>query len=156
MTTPTFVNVFRGSTNQSIPNAAWTTVLFNIIETDGTSNVIYDSPTGQFAAPVTGWFDIESQITWASSITSSLRIIKNGNNTLPEFIQSNTAEQADIKLRLFLGQNEFIQVQALQASEGAINILASIDPSTLGQPGRCSSGTFTLVKPSPSVTFTTF
>jgi len=158
MTTPTFATVFRGSTNQSIPNGTWTTVLFNIIETDGSSNVIYNSTTGTFTAPVSGWYDIEAQITWASAVAGALRVIQGESTTLPAFIRSTSTvfPLISIKYRTFLGQNEYVRIQARQPSGGPINILATIDPGTLGQPGKCTSASFTLVKSCPSVTFNGF
>jgi len=154
-TIPTFVNVFRGSSNQSIATATWTTILFNVIETDGSSNVLYTSNNGQFIAPESGWYDIEAQVTWASSIIAALRIIRNGNTSLPAFIQSRAAAQnlSTIKLRLFMGENEYVQVQAYQATGGPIDIVPT---TTLVAPARSTSGTFTLIKPSPSVTFNGF
>ncbi len=160
MTSVTFVSVFRGSTPQTIPDATWTTVLYNVVETDGTSNTIYDPTTGRFSAPVAGWYDIEAQIQWtaAAGAAPAIRIVKNGDTNLPAFVRSGDATSIllNIKLRLFLGRGEFVEVQVIQNSGGGLDILEVLDPQTQGEPGRCSSGNLTLIKESPSVTFTTF
>ena len=141
MTTPTFVTVYRGATNQSIPNGTWTTVLFNVITTDGSSNTIYTSNNGRFTAPISGWYDIEAQITWNSAVAGALRIVQGENTMLPVFIRSTstTSPLVSIKFRTFLGQREYLRIQARQPSGGPVN-----------------SASFTLVKPSPSVTFAGF
>ena len=155
---PRFVTVYRGSSNQSIANNTWVTVLFNVIETDGDSDVMYTSNNGNFIAPQAGWYDIEAQITWASAQSAAIRIIHGGNTSLPVLIRSNPTAQSNnsIKHRIYLGVNDFVQVQVRQNSGGAVNILATLDPFTAGQPGRTTNAIFTLIRPSDTVIFNAF
>lgn len=152
-----FVNVFRGSTNQTVPDTSWTTVLFNGVLTDGENNVMYTPSNGNFIAPQSGWYEIEAQISWTAGLIGSIRVVKNGDVNHPVCVRTNTVGQSNnyIKYRGFMGTNETLQIQVRQTL-GSANILASLDPSSLGQPGITTTAHFTLIKPSPSVSFNGF
>jgi len=153
-----FVNVSLGSANQAIATATWTTVLFNVIQTDGETSAMYDATNGDFIAPQSGWYDIEAEITWASAQIGAVRVIQNGDSTHPIYVRSNTVAQSNniIKYRTFLGTNGYLQIQVRQDSGGPIDILSSLDPFAVSQPAITTNATFTLIKPSPSVIFNAF
>jgi hypothetical protein len=71
-----FVSVYLLS-NQVI-ESSYTSILFNIIETDGTTFKMYNSIRGEFTVPVNGLFRLDGQII-TSPVLSGVRIIKNGN-----------------------------------------------------------------------------
>lgn len=155
---PRFVTVYRGSSNQSIPNTTWTTVLFNVIDTDGDTNTMYTSTDGHFIAPQAGWYDIEAEITWASAVTGAVRIVQAGNTSLPFLDRSNLAAQSNnyIKGRIYLGVGNYVEIQVYQASGGAVDVLATLDPGAVGQPAKTTTGIFTLIRPSETVIFNTY
>ena len=62
-----FVTVLRGDVGgapQTIPNVTWTTVLYDIVQTDGQNLNMYNAAavplSGLYTVPITGWSDIEA------------------------------------------------------------------------------------------------
>lgn len=144
-----FVTVFRVDvlgTAQSIPDTTWTTVLFDLTETDG-STLFYNTATGKFTAPISGWYDIESQITWSvdPGTAGAIRILKNGDPNSPIFV-SFSEIVGTIRTRTRLAENETVEIQIYQNTGAPISIAATIDPGTEAEPGRATNALVTMIK----------
>jgi len=135
---PSFSSVYLLA-DQVIPAGVWTTILFDIIDTDGTNPSIYSPTTGQFTAPVSGWFDIKAQLR--VSAVSDIRIVKNSDVNFPVEARPTQATTGDISLRTKLGKGETLEVQIIIAGGGSVFALADTTPDA-----RSSNTIFTLVK----------
>lgn len=133
---PSFCSVYLVA-NQ-LMTGSWGAVLFNIVETDGTESDIYNSTTGQFTAPTSGWYDMEVQIQSSAALTG-LRIVRNGDTNFPAISRVPTTSNIDLKLRVLLGLGETLRVDAI----GAVNVLAL---SGTSPNARVSNAIFTLIK----------
>ncbi len=133
-TIPSFVTV---SLTSDVTPSGPGTILFNIIETDGSTTGIYNPINGRFTAPSSGWYDIEISLQTSAAL-SNLRIVKNDDINFPVYGINPDTTTVFIKVRLNLGLGEFITIQ----SDGAIiRALAGTTPNQ-----RASSAIFTLVK----------
>ncbi len=132
---PSFVSVYLVA-NQTI-GANYEVVLFDIIETDGTNTSIYDSTTGEFTAPCSGWYDLVVQLT-TNVILTGIRIVRNGDTNFPPIARIPADVSADLTLRCKLGAGETLRVEANGAN---ILALAGTTPDA-----RTSNAIFTLVK----------
>ena len=131
---PFFVSVYLLA---NLVIGGYTTVLFDIIETDGTDPVIYNSGTGKFTCPVSGWYDLDVQLISAAAL-GGVRIIKNGDTNFPIMGLIPVTANANMRVRVNLGLGETLQIQALG---GTILALAGTVPNA-----RASNAIFTLVK----------
>ena len=134
---PSFSSVYL-SVDQIIP-AAWTIILFDIVETDGTSPLIYDKTTGNFIAPESAWYDLYIQLQTSAPLTG-IRIVKNGDVNFPPIGRVPPADiNCDLYLRTKLGQGETLRVEGF----GITNVLATsgLTPNT-----RASNAVFTMIK----------
>jgi hypothetical protein len=155
-----FVTVLRGNVggvSQSIPDVTWTTVLYDIVQTDGLHLNMYNAATvpltGLFTIPLSGWYDIYAQISWDTSVDGirGARILVNQDSLFPIFVASyDDRESNRIQHRLMLTQNQTLQIQVFQDSGADLNLAASQDPGLLGQPGHAINGMLTLVKECPN------
>lgn len=111
---PAFTTLFRGDIGGSalsLPSGVWTTILFDIEETDGTTTNMYDSATGQITAPRSGWYDIEAQIS-STANTDGINIVRNGDINFPVFASNVTSVVQFIKTRCKLSIGETVEIQA--------------------------------------------
>nr|QBK85567.1 MAG: C1q domain protein [Marseillevirus LCMAC101] len=157
-----FVTVLRGDVGgapQSIPDVTWTTVLYDIVQTDGQHVNMYNATTlpltGLFTIPLSGWYDFEAEISW-SDVTGTIRaarILVNQDPLFPVFVGQWDDDQITnrIRHRLMLAQGQTLQIQIFQESGGgALDLAATLDPGTIGQPGHATNGMLTLVKECPN------
>lgn len=72
---PSFSSVYL-TADQTLA-AAWTTILFDIVQTDGSDASIYSSTTGEFTAPVSAWYDIIVRLQTSAPLTG-VRVVRNG------------------------------------------------------------------------------
>ncbi len=156
-----FVTVLRGDVGgaaQSIPNTTWTTVLYDIVQTDGQNVNMYDGSavplTGLFTIPISGWYDFEAEISWVAGAGTvrGVRILVNQDPLFPNFVaQYDDLELTNrIRHRLMLSQNQTVQIQVFQNSGGGLALAATQDPGTVGQPAHSINGMLTLVKECPN------
>jgi hypothetical protein len=154
-----FVTVLRGNVGgvaQTIPNTTWTTVLYDIVQTDGQNVNMYNATTlpltGLFTIPISGWYDFEAEISWASAAGTirAARILVNQNPLFPVFVGQWPGQiTTHIRHRLMLAQGQTVQIQVFQNS-GPLALAATLDPGTVGQPGHATNGMLTLVKECPT------
>ena len=129
---PSFVSVYLTADTGALADDP---ILFNIIETDGTDVGMYDRTTGTFAAPVSGWYDIDVQI---QGTLTELYIVRNGDTNFPPMaIDPTGMANVFMRTRLQLALGETVQIYAT----GTVDALAGITPE-----GRASNAIFTLVK----------
>lgn len=136
MTEILFSSVYLNA-NQALAGV-WTTILFNIIETDGQTVDQYDAATGRFTATKTGWYDVEVSLQTSAPLTG-VRLIKNGDGNTSPMSRVDTSTTVNMKCRLFLAQREFVEVQGI----GAVNVLATSGTTPNARSSNCI---FTLVK----------
>jgi len=136
---PSFASSFLLA-NQVLTGAGtWDVILFNIIETDGSTPGIYDAVTGEFTAPCSGWFDIESILQSTAPLTGGVRVVRNGDTVFPTLALVSTDTINVIKRRLQLALGETVRIEA----NGTASILATAGTTPNA---RASSAIFTLVK----------
>lgn len=129
---PSFASVYLTADTGALVDAP---VLFDIIETDGSSPGIYDKTTGTFTAPVSAWYDIDVQL---QGTLTALYIIKNGDTNFPPMAVNPTALAiTNMRTRLKLAFGETLQVYVT----GTVIALGGITPD-----GRASNAIFTMVK----------
>ena len=131
---PSFVSVYLVA-DQIV--GAFSPVLFNIVNTDGTDSNIYDSLTGQFTAPISGWYDLDGQILSAAPLTG-IRIIKNGDTSFPIMSRVPTIADVNMRIRVQLGTGETV---SFEGEGGTILANAGTVPDA-----KASNALFTLVK----------
>ena len=133
---PSFSSVYLTADQTLI--AAWTVILFDIIETDGTNPSIYDPTTGEFTAPSSAWYDIDVQLQTSAALTG-LRIVRNGDINFPPIAIAPPDANAFLRLRLKLGYGETVRVEGF----GAVDVLALAGTTP---EARVSNALFTMVK----------
>ena len=131
---PSFVSVYFLA-NQVV--GVSTPLLFDIINTDGSDLNIYDSSTGQFAAPVSGWYDLDGQIISTAALTD-VKIVKNGDTNFPIMSRIPDNTSVNMKIRIKLGLGETLR---FEATGGTILANAGTVPDS-----KASNAIFTLVK----------
>ena len=132
---PSFVSVFLLADQVF---GALGTVLFDIVNTDGSSDNIYDSATGQFRAPVSGWYDIEAQFATTGGPLTEILIVRNGDTSFPVMGLVPSGDEIHMKRRIKLGLGETLR---FEASGGTILANAGTVPNA-----KASNILFTLVK----------
>jgi len=156
-----FVTVLRGDVEgvpQSIPDVTWTTVLYDIVQTDGLHLNMYNTAavplTGLFTIPLSGWYDFEAAISWVpgGGTVRGVRILVNRDSLFPNFVASYDDFQRTnrVRNRLLLTQNQTLQIQVFQDSGADLDLAASQDPGVVGQPGHAINCMLTLVKECPN------
>jgi len=133
---PSFVSVFL--ITDQVVGVTLEPLLFDVIDTDGTSDNIYDATTGQFRAPVSGWYDIEGQFATTLGPLTGIVIVKNGDTGFPVMGLIPVGEEIHIKRRIKLGLGETLR---FDASGGTILANAGTTPNA-----KASNILFTLVK----------
>lgn len=118
------------SAAQSIPNNAFTSVGLDTTAIDnygGHSNTVNNS---RYTAQIAGWYETIGQTSFASNATGNRAsdITVNGGAPLPrpesEFGTDTNASSAtifQIAAPVFLNVGDFLELQALQSSGGALN-----------------------------------
>jgi len=110
-------------------------ILFDIINTDGESEKIYDSSLGTFTSPLSGWYDME--VTLQGTLTK-LYFVKNGNATFPVHgVNPTGVGLIHTKKRLILSEGETISIFA----SGGVTADSKMSPNA-----KASNAIFTLVK----------
>lgn len=158
-----FVTVLRGNVGgvaQAIPDSTWTTVLYDIVQTDGLNLGMYNGAavplTGLFTIPLSGWYDFEAEISWvAAPVPASVlgvRILVDQDSLFPNFVASYGPTELTnrIRHRLMLSQNQTLQIQVFQDSNADLDLAAIQDPLMVGQPGHAINGMLTLVRECPN------
>ena len=135
-TTSTFSSVYLVA-DQTLAGP-WTVILFNIVETDGADASIYNSATGEFTAPVSGWYDIDAQLQTSAPL-GGIRFVKNGDTNFPPIGVVPSGTNSTLRLRCKLGIGETIRVEGLGGAD--ILALAGTVPES-----RASNAIFTLIK----------
>lgn len=131
---PSFISVYLLA-NQVV--GAFTPLIFDIIDTDGSDPNIYDSITGQFTAPVSGWYDLDGQLVSSAALTG-VRIVKNGDTSFPIMARIPVDTSVNMRIRIKLGLGETLR---FEASGGTILANAGTVPNA-----KASNVIFTLVK----------
>jgi hypothetical protein len=117
---------------QSIPNATWTSLLFNLNRVDTYGGHSVTTNTSRYTAQVAGWYNV-SGIAVAGSATVNnwgVRLAVNGTAVLgtasngPAYGGAVTAAAVTV-CDVFLNVNDFVEVQVSQSSGGALNTGAS-------------------------------
>ncbi len=156
-----FVTVLRGDIGgvpQTIPDGTWTTVLYDIVQTDGQNVNMYNASaiplTGLFSIPLSGWYDFEAEISWAATggAVRGVRILVNQDQLFPNFVATYDPVELTnrIRHRLMLSQNQTVQIQVFQVTGGPLDLAATQDPGAIGQPGHAINGMLTLIKECPN------
>ena len=156
-----FVTVLRGDVGgapQTIPDATWTTVLYDIVQTDGLNLGMYNGAavplTGLFTIPHSGWYDFEAEISWVgvSGSDRAVRILVNQDSLFPIFVGRWDDHQTTnrIRHRLMLSQGQTLQIQVYHDTGAGIPLAAVLDPGAVGQPGHATNGMLTLIKECPN------
>lgn len=133
---PSFSSVYL-TADQTLAGT-WTVVLFDIVETDGTTPTIYNRSTGEFSAPVSGWYDVRVRLQTSAPLTG-IRIVKNGDTNFPCIARVPDDTIVDLDLRIQLGLGETVRVEGI----GAVDVLALA--GTVPD-ARTSNAVFTTVK----------
>ena len=133
---PSFSSVYL-SADQTLAGA-WTIILFDIVETDGTDTTIYDRTTGEFTAPISAWYDVSVRLQ-TSALLTGIRIVKNRDINFPPIGRDPADTNVNLDLRLKLGEGETVRIEGF----GAVDVLAlsGLTPDT-----RASNTVFTMVK----------
>ena len=131
-----FSSVFL-TLDQLIPGT-WETIIFQRVETDGQHPNVYNNTTGQFTAPVSGWYDVEVQIQ-SDVALSGVRIIRDGDGDFPIVARVPTDRDADIKARVRLADGETTSIQVI--GPATVEAFAGTTPNA-----RVTNAIFTLVK----------
>ena len=156
-----FVTVLRGDVGgapQTIPDITWTTVLYDIVQTDGLNLGMYNGAavplTGLFTIPLSGWYDFEATISWGSTSGTdrATRILVDQNSLFPVLVGRWDDHQTTTHIyhRMMLSQGQTLQFQVYHVTGGAIDIAATLDPGGESQPGHATNGMLTLVKECPN------
>ena len=132
---PSFVSVYLVA--DQVIGGAFAPVLFDVIDTDGTCPTIYDPLTGNFTAPVSGWYDLDGQFVSAAAL-AGVRIIKNGDTGFPIMGKIPVDTSVNMRIRVKLGCGETLR---FEASTGTILANAGLVPDA-----KASNAIFTLVK----------
>ena len=132
-TVPSFVSVYLTANTAALTVDP---ILFNIVETDGSTKNIYDATTGQFQAPISGWYTLDAELY--ANLTE-LYIVKNGDVNFPVkgVVPAGVLGMESIRMDVKLGLGETL---ALYAS-GTVNALTGGTPNA-----RASNATFKLFK----------
>lgn len=133
---PSFSSVYL-TADQTLA-AAWTVVLFDIVETDGSTSSIYDPASGEFTCPVSGWYDLDIQLQ-SSALLTGVRIIRNGDINFPVSAIAPASIDVHLRSRMKLGLGETLRVEGF----GAVDVLALAGTTP---DARVSNTIFTLVK----------
>jgi hypothetical protein len=126
---PPLLTMIQGVAVTSIPNSAWTSLGFdtNTIDTyNGHSTITNNS---RYVAQVAGWYRTCGNVSFVANTTGirGVRLAVNGtvtnasaNYTNPTLVGAVTTMTTPTK-NVFLNVNDFIEVQAIQTSGGALN-----------------------------------
>jgi len=136
---PSFVSTFLLADQTLTGAGTWDVVLFDIVEPDGSTTGIYDSTTGEFTAPCSGWFDIESQLQSSAALAGGVRIVRNGDTSFPLLATISTDTINTIKRRIRLSIGETVRIEA----NGTADVLANAGTTP---DARASYAMLTMVK----------
>jgi len=116
---------FRATSDsgQSIPNSTATTVVFEDVEFD--THGAYDNTTGEYEAPTSGYYQINSNITYDNFSSDSglytLRIVVDGveNTRFAQTIQRGTLQVATLSSVVYLSKGQVIKIDTSQSNGGS-------------------------------------
>lgn len=132
-TVPSFASVYLTANTAALTDDP---ILFDIVETDGSTDNIYSSTTGRFQAPISGWYSLDVQLL---ATLTKLYIVKNGDTNFPVkgIVPANLLDMENIRVLVQLGLGETLAVYA----SGTVNALTGVAPTA-----RVSNAIFKLVK----------
>lgn len=111
---------------QSTANATQTTVIFDV--TDFDTHAAYNPASGQYNAPVPGYYEFDAYVEFAQSSVGqrAISVLKNGS--IIAEIANTTVNSAATPQRIggsdkiYLNAGDLLEFQAFQASGGALDI----------------------------------
>ena len=117
------------STTQSISNSTNTTVIFSNVLND--THAAFNSTTGQYLAPVSGYYSVSACVDWAASATNArtLLVLVGGSTfTILNYVNAPSGATSCIQSGtavVYANAGQTIEVQVNQTSGGALNIGAN-------------------------------
>jgi hypothetical protein len=121
--------VAYASTAQSIPNAAWTSILLNNNRTDTYSGHSTSVNTSRYTAQLAGWYEVAGNVPLNAASAPSARLAVNGAVVLgsqaPGGLSASGTGGAQTTLPVFLNVGDYVELQVFQSSGGAVNTLAN-------------------------------
>lgn len=114
------------STNQSIPNAAWTVALCDTELFD--TAAAHNPATGRFTAPVAGYYQLQGLVDMAAVATGGSGVMLRVNGTTA-YVGANAQNLSSINRRLgvsellYLAASDYVELLVIQDSGGALNLL---------------------------------
>ncbi|EKE25859.1 MAG: hypothetical protein ACD_5C00016G0008 [uncultured bacterium] len=127
---PYKARAYRNTTNQSIATSTDTKVQFNAESYDTNSN--FDSSTNyRYTVPVTGYYQINCIISFATNGTGLRRVDIKKNGTSPSIMaavdNANAASFKSVSVGgcVFLTAGDYIETIARQESGGNLDIIAA-------------------------------
>lgn len=135
---PSFVSTFLLEDQTLTGAGTWDVVLFDVVEPDGSTSGIYNATTGEFTAPFSGWFDLESQLQTSATLTG-IRIVRNGETSFPLIAFDPPDSVATIKKRVRLSLGESLRIEANGTADVEANAGTTPD-------AKASYAIFTMIK----------
>lgn len=116
------------SANISISNNAWTSLTFNTERFDDNSFHSTVSNTSRLTAPGAGLYLIWGNVEWAVNATGNrnMRLLLNGTTVIAQVSEAATGEyRYQVSTIYSLSASDYIELQVLQTSGGALNAVVS-------------------------------
>lgn len=119
--------IYRGSTDQSLPNNTLTAIQFNAEEADPWDGHSNSSNASRWTCPaaLAGVWRIYGQVEFDASATGArrLELHKNGTAAIvkPTFVATSGVSVASIRGTVSLVAGDYVELKALQSSGGALD-----------------------------------
>ena len=126
---------YTSSNGQSIPNNVYTITKYESKDYD--TNNAYDTSTGIWTCPQTGYYIISAKVLFQSSSNHRhIRIYKNGTyvssgNAWNVSVNPSTEGYAQVHDELYLSNGDQITIQVYQNSGAALGLIAAPDHNVL-------------------------
>ncbi|MEM7180222.1 MAG: hypothetical protein AAF518_04885 [Spirochaetota bacterium] len=127
---------YTSDNGQSIPTNAYTIVKFE--DKDYDTHNAYDTSTGIWTCPQTGYYIISAQVLFQSSGTNHrhMRIYKNNivvssGNALTASVSSSNQGYAELQDELYLSNGDQITIQVHQDSGAALGLIVASEHNVL-------------------------